>query len=91
MELLTWGRDTIIHRGRKDIYLSHYPPQNSVVVLIVNDVPWTKGDLRNLSGEFTVHAPQRHGIMAVVQVLYLRSGGNDHCIDYIQAGNRKKI
>ncbi|XP_035709307.1 uncharacterized protein LOC110852360 [Folsomia candida] len=84
VELLTWGRDTIIHRGRKDIYLSHYPPQNSVVVLIVNDVPWTKGDLRNLSGEFTVHAPQRHGIMAVVQVLYLRSGGNDHCIDYIQ-------
>lgn len=89
VELLTWGRDTIIHRGRKDIHLSTYGPHHSVVVLIVNDVPWTERGLRNLSGEFTIHAPPGQGIMAVVQVLYLRSYKgqsfqDQHCVDYIQ-------
>jgi len=85
VELMTWGKDTIIHRGRKDIHLAHYSPQNAVAVLIVNDVPWTQPTLRNLSGGFTVHAPPGMGVMAVVQVLNLRSDSVDStCVDFLR-------
>lgn len=84
VELMTWGTETVIHRGRKDIYLTDYSPQNSVVVLIVNDVPWTESNLRNLSGQFTVHAPTGQGLIAVLQVLNLRTQSSTRCIDYLQ-------
>ncbi len=89
VELLTWGQDY----KQKDIYLSSYAPTYSVVVLIVNDLPWTEQQLGYLSGEFTLHSPGsssggKWGIMAVIQALYLRSStsssSNYDCMDYIQ-------
>ncbi|CAL8073898.1 unnamed protein product [Orchesella dallaii] len=86
MELMSWGSDspkTELQLG--DATSASMP---SLVVLLVNDVPWTDSNLGQQSGRFSVRAPRGHGLMAVIQIVNLRSetetGGSLVCKDYIK-------
>lgn len=85
MELITWGEST----PRLELQVAEPPEKPSLVVLLVNNVPWTDTSLGRLAGKFSVRAPRGHGLMAVIQILNLRSettsGGSLVCKDYIKA------
>lgn len=87
MELMSWGVD-----GPRELQVAEPPSKPSLVVLLVNDVPWTDSSLGRLAGKFSVRAPRGHGLMAVIQILNLRSemtsGGNLVCKDSIKVINK---
>lgn len=84
MELMSWGAG-----GPKlELQVAEPPSKPSLVALLVNDVPWTDPSLDRQSGRFSVRAPRGHGLMAVIQILNLRSetttGGSTTCKDSIK-------
>lgn len=87
MELMSWGVD-----GPRELQVAEPPLKPSLVVLLVNDVPWTDSSLGRLAGKFSVRAPRGHGLMAVIQILNLRSemtsGGSLVCKDSIKVINK---
>lgn len=86
MEFISWGAG-----GPKELQVAEPPAKPSLVVLLVNDMSWTDTGLGRLAGKFTVRAPRGHGLMAVIQILNLRSettsGGSLVCKDYIKVSN----
>ncbi|ODN02954.1 hypothetical protein Ocin01_03715 [Orchesella cincta] len=85
MELMSWGSES----PKTELQVGEPSTSTpSLVVLLVNDVPWTDSSLGRQNGRFTVRAPRGHGLMAVIQILNLRSEtdnvGSLVCKDYLK-------